>query len=759
MKVKHQGVTEAAFNATPRLWRETVIGCEVEECPRSHAALGLCRTHFSAYDKRRKRLGQASYSVADWIRDEGPQPLSQVQRCAAAACGLDRAHVTDLCGGHHRRYLRWRQANTSAGNDLSVDLWLAREVEPPMDPVTLDSYAATCVTPFGLLPGPARWEYLVAVQRRDMAGRANLDAVSVRSTYLGLRRSGVTSLVGLDLLGLPPLNRERHAMLNEYQRIIDDAYRAWTGVDNRDPRVLYLHDLPLNPGYRNVGPNATMDLRSIRQDWIADTVVHWARAAARHPHTLNAMKQAAKVADDVLTARGTRRSHLGLADMDAVVSGMRSTWPNAKTAKNKVKAFVSLIDYGRRCEELSHHWSEVPARFVYDPARHVIPRIDRNGRGSGDEPFRFVPQPIIDWLMDHLHLVDRGDDYRTAESRAMLYVHERTGRRTIETLRLKDDCLSYDDQGSPYLEWRKGKPPYNMGKRLPIHQETHDVIREWQSIKRDHGVDSQWLFPSSAYATSDRPYDTSYLVSRVSDLVRVVMEHAPYESAVEGAEGNLVYFDMTTMDPYSFRHAFAQRLADATDAEGRSTTPPDVLQDYMGHSNFNTTMIYYEVTAKRRKKALDALPARRINLLGQVETVNRERDGFTKVAVSLGHCKEPQNVAAGGHACALDHACESCPFFLVDPLERLGVEAKQQHLRVRMERARAIRAPQHMLDHYEARIKDCGTIIDGIDAFVDSLPETERDAHRVALEKIADIRRRATAPRFLNLRQLLRGVA
>ena len=103
----------------------------------------------------------------------------------------------------------------------------------------------------------------------------------------------------------------------------------------------------------------------------------------------------------------------------------------------------------------------------------------------------------------------------------------------------------------------------------------------------------------------------------------------------------------------------------------------------------------------------------------------------------------------------VDHACESCPFFLVDPLEREGMEAKRAALKVKLERARAINAQPHVLDHYEARIKDTTTIIEGIDASVAGLPPAERDAIRHAIAQMADIRRRATAPRSIDLRHLL----
>lgn len=59
----------------------------------------------------------------------------------------------------------------------------------------------------------------------------------------------------------------------------------------------------------------------------------------------------------------------------------------------------------------------------------------------------------------------------------------------------------------------------------------------------------------------------------------------------------------------------------------------------------------------------------------------------------------------------LSPACESCPFFRVDPLERAGMAAKRFDLNVQLERAAVIRAPQHMIDHFNARIRHCDAII------------------------------------------------
>lgn len=752
---KKTGVAKDEWAITnPRIRREQLFGCVVKDCHREHRRYGLCHTHAETYTINRNKAAH-DYTVEEWIKDRRPRPFPARPQCSRL-CGKEAVHRSGLCGDHARRYQYWRKERQYPEGNESLELWLERELEPLMNAETGATYASACATPFGLLLEPMRWEMLYAVQTRDLEGRAKLNPGQVRGTYLKLRRQGMSSAVGQTALGRGSgTDANLAGMLTEWQRHIDEAHRRWSGFDARESKIIYLRDLEIRETTKIVGPLAKMDLRGIQQDWLFHTVSAWARSTAHGLDALKTVASAWTVADEVLRVRGTPRYALGMADMDAVVKAIRERWPVKETQSRQFKAIERIIAFARRSIDDQIFWDEVPAKFAIDRIRHQAIDGSDSEAPDPDEPFRFVPQPIIDWIMDHLDLIDRGDPYATAEARAMIFIHERCGRRTGETMRLREDCITYDAQGAPYLSWKRGKPPFIMGKRLPIHQETHDLIRQWQAIKKERGIHSKWLFPSHRYTTADKPYDSKYLNKRISALIDAVIQHAPYEKSVEGADGNLIHFDLTSIDAYSFRHAFAQRFADATDADGRPTTPVDVLQDYMGHKNFNTTMAYYEVTAKRRKKALESMPARRINLAGQVAKVDRERDQFTKVAVSLGHCSEPQNVAAGGDSCMLSYACESCPFFLVDPFERDGMEAKRHHIRVQLERARIIQAPQHMIDHYRARIKDCTKIIDGIDAYIEALPTEEQNTIQDALSYMAEVRRRATAPRKIDLRSIL----
>lgn len=754
---KDRGTDFDAWLLEPRIRREVAQGCRVQGCERQHSKVGLCSSHANMYRVHRKASDHPGYGVDDWLRDKNPLPAKPTERCIAEGCHQDRERRNGLCQRHFVRYDNWSKSEKLSRSPETLRLFFERQVEPLMDPDSRATFASVAATPFGLLPEPLRWEFLYAVQQRDLQGRAHIAALQLRATYLALRRSGKSTTVGEVKLGrIPPeSDRTSTGMLVEWQRIIDDAHRKWSGIDERDNRLIYLQDLPLKKTVRVVGPNAAMDLRSISNDWIVEAVSSWVRSAEHGPASLSLIASAWTAADEALSLRGTPKHLLGLADMDAVVAAIRKRWPSEKAQSRSLMWIERIVQYARGVPELQKSWSPIPPAFAIDRRLHT-PSGTKTASSTGDEPFRFVPQPIIDWVMERLHLIDRSDPYLTAEARAMIFVHERCGRRTFETTNLKDDCLSYDDQLSPYLKWTEGKPPYGAGKRLPIHQETHDVIRQWQEMKAEYGVRSEWLFPSQRYSGADRPYRTSYLSARLRELIHAVIEHEPFVGKVEGAEGNSIFFDLTTIDPYSFRHAFAQRLADATDSAGNPTTPPDVLQEFMGHRNFNTTMAYYQVTYKRRKKALDAIPPRRLDINGHVVAVDRERDGFGKIAVSLGHCSEPQNVAARGHACALEHSCESCPFFLVDPLERDGMVAKRQHIRVNLERARAIQARQHIIDHYEARIEACTSMIASIDTYIDQLSNEEQALIREVLASMEESRRRAIAPREIDLRSALR---
>ncbi|MEU5246213.1 hypothetical protein AB0G81_19235 [Streptomyces asoensis] len=94
----------------------------------------------------------------------------------------------------------------------------------------------------------------------------------------------------------------------------------------------------------------------------------------------------------------------------------------------------------------------------------------------------------------------------------------------------------------------------------------------------------------------------------------------------------------------------------------------------MDHRLVHTTMGYYRVGEERRREAVDRVTAlpfdrhgnrvwRTAQSLLDSEHVRR---AIGEVTVPYGVCREPSNVAAGGHACPLRFRCLGCEHYSTD---------------------------------------------------------------------------------------------
>ncbi|MFL0388165.1 site-specific integrase [Curtobacterium sp. MCLR17_007] len=743
----------AEWLEVPREKIERPTSCVITGCQRSVVNTGLCVNHRTAWWGWKRRTGRSD--MGEWITERRPKPFPPAeQKCRAVICKRDGAGAWVLCDVHEGACRSWaKRMGIGKPNPADVESWLHNYFELPVSADQKYTYAQRTATPFHLLREPIRSELLFALQQRDISANAHIPPILVRRVYQLLRNSEHETLVGLNALNLPTPHANIAGFYRDLQSRIDQAHREWAGEQGRTFGLYFLTDLDLKYSVKPVHRRTRIDLRELRLRWWVESVDSYILEAGPHGRNkLEAAVRVARIVDQVLHARGTPVEALGGADATAVLKAIRKAWDTIHAQRLALAALRGMLDFFRASEDFLPVWRRLPATFDREFLRQKAVGKPPGGK-EHDDSFRFIPQPIVDWLMDHLHLLQRHSALVTAEAKVMIYLQERCGRRTSETVRLKEECISYDSAGQAYLEWDRVKPPFGRGTRLPIHKDVHDAIRQWQEIKIEHGIESQWLFPTDR-GRKDAPRSAAFLNARIDELVAVVLDEAPFMEEVEGADGNYIRFDLTTIDAYAFRHAFAQRHADATDREGRPTCTPEELQEWMGHKSFKTTMNYFLITSRRKRHAMSSLPSRRLNWSGEAVTVDRERDGFTKLAVSLGSCTEPANVAAGGAACAMDHVCESCPFFLVDPFERDGLLAKRLYLQAQIERVRIIAPDSHMISHYERRTRDCDRILAGIDSYIDNLPEMERSSIHLALEKMEDIRRRAGAPRRIDLRAI-----
>ncbi|WP_406296425.1 hypothetical protein [Streptomyces sp. NBC_00624] len=284
------------------------------------------------------------------------------------------------------------------------------------------------------------------------------------------------------------------------------------------------------------------------------------------------------------------------------------------------------------------------------------------------EAGRDLPEAVMRVLCSHL---DRLEEMTNTETRVATELLIDTGRRPDEIYTLAWDCLESDPDGSPVLVYDNHKA-YRLGRRLPIGGETAEVIRRQQQRVRDR-------FPATEPARlkllprprtnpeGTKTYKDIAVTHRtwVASLPDLVVPVITTEAGTPVT--HLVPFDKTRVFPYAYRHCYAQRHADAG-------VHPDVLKELMDHRLISTTQGYYRVGAERRREAVDRVTALQFDRHGNrvwrtaqsLLDSEHVRRAIGEVATPYGVCREPSNVAAGGHACPLRFRCLGCEHFSTD---------------------------------------------------------------------------------------------
>ncbi|MFI2259213.1 hypothetical protein [Streptomyces tubercidicus] len=284
------------------------------------------------------------------------------------------------------------------------------------------------------------------------------------------------------------------------------------------------------------------------------------------------------------------------------------------------------------------------------------------------EAGRDLPEAVMRELCAHL---DRLEEMSNVETRVATELLIDTGRRPDEIYTLSLDCLEKDPDGSPVLVYDNHKA-YRLGRRLPIGGETAAIIRRQQQRIHER-------FPATETARLKllpRPKTNPEGTKEIKDISSAHREwvHSlpdlvvPLVTVEAGAPvTQLVPFDKSRVFPYAYRHCYAQRHADAGVA-------PDILKELMDHRLITTTQGYYRVGAERRREAVDRVTALQFDRHGNrvwrtaqsLLDSEHVRRAIGEVATPYGVCREPSNVAAGGHACPLRFRCLGCEHFSTD---------------------------------------------------------------------------------------------
>ncbi|QIZ37230.1 site-specific integrase [Saccharopolyspora sp. ASAGF58] len=531
--------------------------CAVPVCDRSAQAQGLCVNHYRSWVKARNRPG---IDKAAWMA--ALKPLADVQQCRVLACTRERTNTNGLCRTHHRKWRQWAgRADVGESDEVAVARWA--EHQPPSLAVHMFSLAP--------LSPVAQLEMLYALQQRD-AREQPLSPQAVRGSVARLSDVPSIALAGDSYpecrwsgRGSTGMGEGTRALLHGVRWEITSAFEQFQGVDPTQQRVWDLRTvsqvLPsLKKGVSPLRNRSSLDFGEVRQEWLREALMHWARTANPNSHSLRRWHIACVIASRALELRpdgGMDPGKLRFSDVTAVVEGFkRAVNQNGELYSSSFQGhllanFFELLEFGRREGVLDG----LSPRFVRHPGHHRIKEVEENEEEIG----KAIPELVIRQLDGHVDLLGNGFPYGdlppdavNAMFRTAYVILRDTGRRPAEVAGLDVDCLEFD-HGEYQLVWHNMKGRRRR-RRLPIHQETADAVRDWQKIRVGLDLPSssaRHLLP--AITNRYRHLDSGNL----SRCIRSWVDSIPVlDSEKLGPEGTPLPFDRSKIFPYAFRHTF-----------------------------------------------------------------------------------------------------------------------------------------------------------------------------------------------------------
>jgi len=299
---------------------------------------------------------------------------------------------------------------------------------------------------------------------------------------------------------------------------------------------------------------------------------------------------------------------------------------------------------------------DLPSSFaVHEADLSALSGYDQRADYCRDVPAALLERLLCPDVLDEL------ESTCGASARFCIELQAGVGRRLSEITGLRFDCLDWTNGfAEPTLVLKIGKPQRPF--RLEISVYDAEAIKRQQDRIRDQFPNTPLselaLFPASKKNPEGKKSTNPNTVNGWFAAWSLIL---PAEQLVD-AHGNR--FSAGDIRCHPVRHAFAQRCIDA----GVQVADLQVL---LGHESITSTQVYYQISEERRRLAADRVARAQI-----VESGSTAADGVRAIidskpveslAVPLGACVNPENVAAQGDACPNNGLCEICPFLRTDP--------------------------------------------------------------------------------------------
>lgn len=437
----------AGFIATtPSDWngRRQLASCKVPTCQYASSSKGMCERHHAQW----KRSGEAGH--ASWMASAAPlRPPSPVPPiCAIVYCALWCKGRAPFCSGHNGY---WRQCRSR----MSMQEFTALYEADRSDQEWID---------LRNLPAQLRLEVQYVLQSRRDEERARLIPRYVQRTVNALADVGAASFLQHDeeywaAFGTPAggqrLSGRRAFVLDSYLRI--EALALGHGWDQEYPRGIWrLRTLGID-----TGRVAALRFTGITQSWLkqlAKRVSRWRLTTGTGPGSVLQMVSAlTHLSGFLASAQITSLAGIDRELLERYLAELHRQYGDRDVRARHIGALGTFLSALRQLK-LADDLPTTAMLFPEDYPRRPEP----------------LPRAIAEQIMTQVEAPANLDRWDNPAYQLITLILIRCGLRITDAVRIGDDCIAFDADGSPYLHYYNHK--MKRQALVPIDEELHALI-------------------------------------------------------------------------------------------------------------------------------------------------------------------------------------------------------------------------------------------------------------------------------------------